>query len=271
VGYQAYPPLFEKSDRYYDDNGLVALDYLWAFKNTKNPLYLSRAKEVFLFIRSGWSEVLGGGTTWLEGHDDQKPACTNGMATLTALKLFEATRDRQYLDWGLKYYNWMHGHLRDSTGLYANDQKTKDGSINHTYWTYNSGSMIEAAVMLYRFTGDKSYLKEAQTVAAATLRHWGKKTPGGRISILDMPWFVLVLFRGYDALYRVDGNPAYIDIIKGDMDYVWEHSRDKYGLIYKHWDGGEDETATAKWLLDESCMAEFYARLAMLQSGRIGK
>ncbi len=53
----------EKVDRYYDDNGLVAIDYMEAYENTRNPVYLSRAKEVFAFIMSGWTDVLGGGVT----------------------------------------------------------------------------------------------------------------------------------------------------------------------------------------------------------------
>src|ERR1044071_5104468 len=55
VGYQAYPVKFEKSDRYYDDNGLVGIDYMESYFNTKNPVYLSRAEEVFKFILSGWN------------------------------------------------------------------------------------------------------------------------------------------------------------------------------------------------------------------------
>jgi len=46
TGYQAYPGQFEKADRYYDDNGLVAIDYAEAYLNTKNLVYLNRAKSV---------------------------------------------------------------------------------------------------------------------------------------------------------------------------------------------------------------------------------
>jgi uncharacterized protein YyaL (SSP411 family) len=265
AGYQAYPPMFEKSDRYYDDNGLVALDYTWAYRNTGNPVFLHRAEETFRFILSGWSGKLGGGVTWLEGHDDQKPACSNGMATLSSLKLYEVTKDSHYLNWGLRFYDWMYHNLRDTSGLYSNDKKTADSSVNHTYWTYNSGAMIEAAVMLYRFTGKKAYLKEAQTTAEATCRHFGKAGKNGKVSILDMPWFVLVLFRGYEALYLEDRNPKYITIIKQNADEAWLHARDRFGLIYKNWNGNTDESGTAKWLLDESCMAEFYIRFALLQ------
>jgi hypothetical protein len=264
VGYQAYPPEFEKSDRYYDDNGLVGIDYVEAYKNTDNELYLKRAKEVFTFILSGWSSDMGGGVTWLEGHGDQKPACSNGMATLVALKIYETTKDPYYLTWGLKFYNWMHDHLRDSAGLYWNDQKTADSSINKTYWTYNSGSMLEAAVLLYRFTHDKKYLKEAEAIAEASYNYFGKPIKNRQTVILDMPWFVVVLFRGYEALYRQNHNPKYINTIIENVDHAWPR-KDKYGLIDKNWYGTAAELSKPKWLLDEACMIEFYARIASLK------
>jgi Predicted glycosyl hydrolase len=263
-GYQAYPARFEKVDRYYDDNGLVAIDYAEAYLSTGNPVYLKRAKDVFRFILSGWSDDMGGGVSWLEGHRDQKPACSNGMATLAALKLYSATKERYYLNWGKKFYNWMKC-LRQPPGIYANDIKTKDSSINKTYYTYNSGSMLEASVLLYQFTSDTSYLNEARTIAQATLAHFGKKQADGRIVILDLPWFVTVLFRGYEALYHIDKNSRYIQIIRSNIDYACKHGRDKYGLFNTSWTNSKDEYEKPKWLLDEACMVELFARLALLE------
>lgn len=67
VGYQAYPSKFKVVDRYYDDNGLVAIDYMESYFNTQNPVYLERAKTVFEFILSGWDDLLGGGAVGLKG------------------------------------------------------------------------------------------------------------------------------------------------------------------------------------------------------------
>jgi hypothetical protein len=266
AGYQAYPAFMEKVDRYYDDNGLVGIDYLQAYELTHNPQYLARAKDAFTFILSGWSDVLGGGVTWLEGHTDQKPACSNGMATLLALKLYKATKDEQYLIWGKRFYNWMHTNLRDSIGLYCNDRKTANDSLNKVYYTYNSGSMLEASVMLYQFTKQKVYLSEARQIAASSLAFFGKKTKEGRVSVLDLPWFVLVLFRGYESLYKLDRNPKYVNVIIDNVDYAWKKAKDNYGLINNSWDKVSGTQMTSpKWLLDEACMIEFYARIALLQ------
>jgi hypothetical protein len=267
-GYQAYPVKLERSDRYYDDNGLVGMDYMEAYLNTHNPVYLHRAEAVFKFILSGWNNDLGGGVTWLEGHRDQKPACSNGTATLVALKIYAGTKNKYYLDWGLKFYNWTMQNLRDPvTGVISNDKKP-DGTVNRTFWTYNTGFMLEASVMLYHFTGEKKYLAEARSLAAAAYSHFARKTESGKISMLDMPWFLVVLFRGYEALYQVDGNPQYINVIAQNVNDAWLN-KDQYGLISKNWYGRHaDDPAKGKWLLDESCMVEFYARLAIIAKGK---
>ena len=270
IGYQAYPPMFEKSDRYYDDNGLVGIEYLEAYFNTKNQLYLNRAETVFKFIISGWDDKkLGGGVFWLEGHKNQKPACTNGMALLVALKLYKATKDPYYLTWGKRFYDWMEANLRNPDGVFYNSKKTADGSVEKIYWTYNSGSVLEASVMLYQFTGEKKYLVEAQTIAKNATQHFIDEKHDANLSMrIDLPWFVTVLARGYEALYKVDGNYVYLAALEKDLDYAWKNTRDKYGLVTKSWTANPAEIAKPKWLLDEACIAELYARLSLIENGR---
>jgi hypothetical protein len=265
AGYQAYPVKFEKTDRYYDDNGLVGIDYMESYFNTKNPVYLQRAKDVFKFILSGWNDDVGGGVTWLEGHNDQKPACTNGMATLTTLKIYEGSKDKYYLEQGKKFYKWMYNTLRDSTGVIVNDVKL-DGKQNRTFYTYNTGSLLEAAVMLYKFTGEKQYLDQAKQLARDSYKHFSNVPHYKNLTLqIDLPWFVTVLFRGYEALYKVDGDYRYIAAIEKDLNYAWQNSRDQYGLTTNSWTPIPAELKKPKWLLDEACIAELYARLSILQ------
>jgi hypothetical protein len=266
AGYQAYPVQFEKSDRYYDDNGLVGIDYMEAYFNTKNPLYLKRADDVFRFILSGWNNDLGGAVTWLEGHYDQKPACSNGTATLVALKLYEGSRNKFYLNWGKNFYEWTYRNLLDSTGLIGNDKKL-DGKLNRTFYTYNTGFMLEAAVLLYKFTGEKKYLDNAKQLARDSYKHFTTIPHDKNLTFkIDLPWFVTVLFRGYEALYKIDGDYQYLAAIEKDLNYAWQNARDKYGFVTHSWTPLPAEIAKPKWLLDEGCIAELYARLGILKS-----
>ncbi len=266
AGYQAYPVKFEKADRYYDDNGLVGIDYMELYFNTKNPLYLQRAKGVFEFILSGWNNDVGGGVTWLEGHNDPKPACTNGMATLTALKIYQGSKDKYYLEQGKRFYSWMYNTLRDSTtGIIVNDVKL-DGKKNRVFWTYNTGSLIEAAIILYNATGNKLYLQQAKQLAADSYMYYTTVPHDKKLTLnIDLPWFVTILFRGYEALYRVDGDYKYIAAIEHDLNYAWENTHDKNNLTTHSWLAKPDEMIKSKWLLDEACVAELYARLCILK------
>lgn len=265
VGYQAYPVSMENADRYYDDNGLVGIEYNEAYLNTKKQKYLSKAKTVFSFIISGWSDQLGGGIYWLEGHHDQKPACSNGMALLTALKLYQATHDTLYLNWGKRFYNWMQADLKAPNGLYYNDRKTNNGAPNATYYSYNTGSVLEAAVLLYQFTGEQKYLNEAQNMAEAAYRYFHNKPHDPHLNFaIDLPWFMTVLFRGYEALYKVNHNPKYINAIHHDLDYAWKFTRDDNGFPTHDWTAKPAEINKHKWLLDEACIAELYARLSAI-------
>lgn len=264
TGYQAYPARMEKADRYYDDNGLVGIAYTEAYLSTKNPVYLERAKTVFRFIISGWSNELGGGIYWLEGHHDQKPACSNGMALLTALKLYQATHDTLYLNWGKRFYNWMQTDLKAPNGLFYN-AIIKSGNANPPYYSYNTGSVLEAAVLLYQFTGTKKYLNDAQAMAKASFNYFHEQPHDPHLDMnIDLPWFVTVLFRGYAALYRIDHNPIYINAIHHDLDYAWANTRDKNGFLTHDWTAKPAEINKHKWLLDEACIAEFYGILSVI-------
>ena len=125
--------------------------------------------------------------------------------------------------------------------------------------------MIQSSVRLYKITGDNKYLKNAKQLAEGSYLHFIKKTDKGITYIDDLPWFNVVLFRGYQELYEVDRNPKYIDAIISGADWAWENARDEAGLIYKDWTGRKDEKQQPKWLLDESCMAELYARIAIIK------
>lgn len=269
-GYQAYPSKFEKVDRYYDDNGLVGIDYIDSYNVTHNSVYLKRAKEVMTFIESGWSDDFGGGVSWLEGIRDQKPACSNGKATVLALKIYQATGEEKYLHYGMKSYNWMMSMLRDdslniiwNSLLIGNEQQCE---VQKHAYTYNTGTMIQAAVRLYKITNNAKFLQDAKALAEGSCNFYFDRTDEGIPFVKDMPWFTLVLFRGYQELYEIDKNPRYVNAVIERADWAWQHARDEEGFIYHDWSGREDESKKPKWLLDVSCMAELYARIAMIKA-----
>lgn len=265
-GYQAYPVQFGKVDRYYDDNGLVGIDYIDSYMVTGNERYLEKAKQVLTFILSGWSEDFDGGVSWLEGVRDQKPACSNGKAMVLSLKLYEATGDPYYLETGTKFYDWIDKYLKDpENGVVWNSWSTTAAAVCPDLYTYNTGTLLQAAASLYRHTGDEKYLDDAKFLAEGSYKTFVKHNADGIPYAENLPWFYLVLFRGYQDLYDITGDSRYVEEVLKGLDFAWDNCRDKAGLYYHDWSGQTDESHRPKWLLDAACIPEFYARAAILR------
>ena len=95
--------------------------------------------------------------------------------------------------------------------------------------------MIQAGALLYRITGRKRYLSEAQATAAACLTHFFRpvrKPGGGSVRILrrDKIWFDAVMLRGFIELYREDGRDAGLNAFRETLDHAWSHARDTGGF-----------------------------------------
>lgn len=265
--YQAYPTRFDKVDRYYDDNGLVGIDYIDTYSVTRNPAHLEKAKQIFSFIISGWDDRFEGAVPWVEGKKDQKPACSNGKALVLALKLYEATSDPYYLHTGLRFYKWIWKYLRDpQRDIIMNSWLTEgDGRAQFDPYTYNSGTMIQAGAALYRFTGDKEFLDQAVMLCEGSSKFFFHYTEDGIPFTYNIPWFDVVLFRGYQDVWEITGETKYADILIKALDHAWANARDPHGLVCNDWTGRRDQMQKPKWLLDSSCIPEFMIRTAMIR------
>ena len=265
--YQAYPTRLDRVDRYYDDNGLVGIDYIDTYRVTRNPAHLEKAKQIMSFILSGWDFRYEGGVPWVEGKDDQKPACSNGKAMVLALKLYDATSNDYYLQTGIRLYEWISKWLKDpELNIVWNAWITEgEGHVQKAPWTYNTGTLLQAAAALYRITGEQKYLDDAQALAKGSADFFFHYTDDGIPYTYNIPWFDVVLFRGYQALYDITGDPTYVDIFIKAVDWAWDHARDGAGLVCRDWTGLRDETRKPKWLLDSSCVIEFLTRIAIIR------
>ena len=261
-------PLHETSvpsDRFYDDNVWLGIDFCDIYEATGDKKYLAEAEMIWKFIESGTDDVLGGGIYWCEQQKHSKNTCSNAPGTVYALKLYAATGDERYLARGKALYAWTKEHLLDpEDGLYF-DNIGLDGRIGRAKFAYNSGQMVQAGALLYKATGDESYLKDAQRTAAACYdRFFGEFTPQGgetfRIIDKGNVWFSAVMVRGLAELYAIDGNAAYLGDVQRTLDYAWEHARDAQGLFETDFTGADKQSE--KWLLTQGAMAEMYGRMS---------
>lgn len=264
VGYASYLNTAPASDRFYDDNIWLGIDFTDSYLLTKKKEYLAKAKEVWAFVKSGEDDLLGGGIYWCEQKKESKNTCSNAPASVFALKLYEATKDNHYLEEGRRLYHWTKEKLEDpNDGLYW-DNMGLNGHVDKAKYSYNSGQMLQAAALLYQLTQEKQYLMDAQKLGEACYSYFFHDVSGQEFKLLKNSnlWFHAVMMRGFISLFEQDRNPKYMTAFANNLHYAWKHMRDEKGLFYTDWTL-KDRKET-KGLLDQCAFVEMYARLAKL-------
>ena len=132
-------------DRFYDDNSIVGIELVEAYRQTKDTKYLDRCAQIVKFLYSGRDDTFGGALWWNEsyrnvpGNDSSnKPACANGFATWFLLSYYEfcpQSEKKQVLDMAKEFYGWLYENLRDPMDNVYWNSKGADGVINTPKWT----------------------------------------------------------------------------------------------------------------------------------------
>jgi len=246
-GYQDYVTKERLSSRFYDDNQWIAIAYLDAYNRNHKKKYLQTSKMIYRFMMGGLDTAAAGGLYWKEGDKTTKNTCSNGPAILVALQLYRITKEQEYLQTALQLYAWTNAHLQSPEGLYYDNIKIPSLKVEKAMYTYNTGTMLQSNVLLYKVTGDKKYLLEAERIAAAGKARFFKdgRLPGEY-------WFNAVMLRGYEELYKADGNKDWTGFFAEDAGRIWNTERSGDHLL---------GTKPAKRLIDQAAMIEIYARL----------
>ena len=270
VGYASYVKFAPQSDRFYDDNIWLGIDFLDLYLHTKHKSYLDKAEEIWNFVESGMDDKLGGGIYWMEQKKESKNTCSNAPAVVYLMKLYEATNSMVYLDKAKQLYQWTKSNLQDPQDKVYWDNIKLNGNIGKAKYPYNTGQMIQAGVLLFNHTKDKKYLNDAKESAAGGYAFFfDTNSPiegnNGTFPTLKRSdnWFIAVMLRGYIELYKVDKNKTYIDAYRANLNKAWTNMRDKNGLFGKNWHGNQ-KASNKKWLLDQFAIAEMYARISKL-------
>lgn len=265
--YSSYIKSAPASDRFYDDNVWLGIDFTDLYVLTEKPEYLEKAEMIWKFIESGIDDKLGGGIYWCEQKKGSKNTCSNAPGSVFALKLYKATGNLHYLEQGKALYEWTRNTLMDSDDFLYFDNINLSGKIQTWKFAYNSGQMVQAGALLYGITGDKKYLSDAARTAESCYDYFfedytAEDGTSFRILKAGNTWFNAVMVRGLIELYKADGNRTYIDAVRKSLDTAWEKSRTEEGLFNDDCSGRK--TNETKWLLVQGAMAEMYARMAAL-------
>ncbi|MFT4072154.1 MAG: glycoside hydrolase family 76 protein [Dysgonamonadaceae bacterium] len=266
TAYSSYIISAPVSDRFYDDNLWIGIDFIDLYIYTHDNRFLDKAKMVWKFIESGTDKVLGGGIYWCEQKKESKNTCSNAPAAVLALKLYRATQDSSFLFKGKELYDWTKKHLQDPEDYLYYDNINLHGNVDKKKYSYNSGQMMQAAALLYIITKDTKYLNECKNIAAASYSYFFSATSGNsekyRILNDGNIWFAGIMLRGYIELYHINKEDTYIKAYCSNLSSAWNQMRDQNGLFNTDWNKKKEDST--KWLLTQAAFVEMYARLAEL-------
>lgn len=265
-GYESYvlPPLGSGGDLYYDDNAVTGLEFIRGYATTGDASLVRHAEDAFAAVTRGWdsdpSHVCPGGERWNETTSNNiRAANVTGLGDELATHLYLITHQQSYLDWGIKLFRWNQQCLEASPGLYWN-AIGYDGTIDHTFWSYNSGAMIGAATLLYRATGQRSYLSDAVAEAAGAMAYW---TADNRL--YDQPAvFNAYLFNNLLLLDSQTHSLAYLNEIRTYAEDIYANNRDpQTGLFhFGPGGGGSPQPSVPAQTLEQSAVVQIFSSLA---------
>ena len=138
-----------------------------AHELTGNPTYLKQAVEGFNHVWEGSYDPVAGGMYWDFKHSG-KNACINYPTVIGAMRLYKITGDTTYLGKAKRVYDWSRNNIFNQENGRVADHKIRNNRPGYQDYTYNQGTCIGAASLLYRETKDPMYLKDAIMAADYT-------------------------------------------------------------------------------------------------------
>ncbi|MGM0530192.1 MAG: glycoside hydrolase family 76 protein [Bacteroidota bacterium] len=259
-------------ERLYDDAIWVGIDLVDLYMLTKDEWYLDYAKIVWDFVMTGHDDVLGGGIYWKEAPKNSKNTCSNAPAVVLAAKLYEATDNQTYLDKGKEIYTWVKNNLQDpEDNLYWDNMKL-DGTVETWKFSYNSGQMLQAGVLLYNATENDQYLNDATLLAEACFNEFFDRNFVSDFSEEEFPiikdghvWFNAVMVRGFIELEQVEKNSVYMNAIRNSLEHGLKYAVDSNtGLLKYNLSGRSFENPDQNGdILFQGAFVEMLARFDM--------
>jgi predicted alpha-1,6-mannanase (GH76 family) len=234
-----------------DDIAWAVLFSVRGYSLTGNKKYLDKAKDQYdkMFARA-FTNAYGGGLLWYVGKTS-KNACIEGPAMVAACYLAKATGDKTYYDKAIALYSWSKIYLFNAaTGKVSDnvDLDKKSGKLHFSFWssTYNQGTFLGAAVMLYNYTKEYTYLEEAERIAKFSRDEMYKggvmnNEEGGN----DLPGFKGIFAR-YARMYTTDTKKdELVDWLKLNAKVAY-NNRNSKGVTLTNWGTRTPEVITQK-------------------------
>ncbi len=267
-GYDSYVVSHGGGTPFFDDNGWTALDLLRSYSDTQNQKFLQLAENLFPFLKSGWSKSKAPpGGEYFNTNRFGRTQTATGSVMDAALRLYLDTKNSQYLSFGEQAYQWDRTYVKGVNGLY-NDGLSATGQPGGTPFTYDTGVVLQADVLLYRITNDPKYLARAQQLAVEGLTLYTDPLSGLMINNAgqsNAP-FNEIFLRGLLMVYQTDHNPAFLRYIEHQANVAYRYERNSQGIYGINWSGVNDPTQSVD-LLTQGGTLRLLGMLANVTSG----
>ncbi len=262
-GYCTAPLSSGAPDRYYDENGWMAIGLARAYELTGREAYLAKAREALGFTLSGEDDVLGGGIYFQETftqYEPQKNTICSAVAILASMQLYELTGEESWLEHARRIERWTSENLLDAADNLLWDAKmVDDGEVNTRKWSYNAGFMVRGWLRLYKATGEERYLTQARNTLAAAEKQWYNSLNG---ALNDPGYFAFALVDAWFDLYDMNRDKATLMKALRAIEFIHESLKDANGRYPEYWSEPLSEPVAEYDLRMESCVAYLYMRAA---------
>lgn len=243
--HDVYQGAYNRYDKFTWSNRTVWFihdDMMWwiislarAHQITNNPDYLAASVAGFQRVWDESHDPQGGGMWW-DFNKTGKNSCINFPTVIAAMTLYNITKDNAYLDKAKSIYSWGQTNLYDPTKGRVADNNV-NGNKGWSDYTYNQGTFIGAAVMLYKQTGEQSYLDQAKQAADYT-----KNTMSDKDGILpaEGDWneqgVLKAIFGHYMmTLVKDAGQEQYLPWIRYNINTAWGNRDVTRGITYRNY------------------------------------
>jgi uncharacterized protein YyaL (SSP411 family) len=173
---------------------------------------------------------------------------------IVAMMLYKLNGDEKYLATAKRLYEWQCAHLQDTDGLVFDSISVPQGRINKAKLTYNSGTLIRAACMLYQVTHDSKYLDEAERVAKAAEARFARPADG---IITGAGKLGVKLVEAFLELYETDHNEHWRQVVGRCVASLHEH-RNAKGWYPQDWQREAPPVDGPVRLIDQAAPARAY-------------
>jgi predicted alpha-1,6-mannanase (GH76 family) len=165
-----------------------------------------------------------------------KNACINYPTVIAAVRLYQVTGDESYLSKAKSIYSWAKANLFNAANGRVADHKIGDNPPGYEDYTYNQGTAIGAAVMLYKITNDTSYLADAKLAADYTKNNMCLNGLLPAEGDFNEQGVLKAIFAQYIMMLVKDGGQSqYLPWLQQNINAGWQNRDKARDLTYRNY------------------------------------